>query len=317
MSSTVTKMERRPVRLKDRFEVFKRDEFTCVYCGRTVPQVTLEIDHLVPVAEGGGSEVENLVTSCWDCNRGKGARPLDRPAPIVDLDSKTEVLKERERQVRAYNEAKAEQRERRGADYQRVIDYWHEAWGEAPPLERWYLPYKNVLQAAIDELGVEEVLEAIDTTAAKFDYLTSKAPRYFGGILKWKRLAAAGRVTECIYCGEKMELSVEEAAKGEEWFHTSCKPAEPEPEPESGPELNYDLTKNGGANAMIGRAIEVFEASWKPPYECAYRVYQDWLRSEIEYAAAEAGCDAQELDDYCTLVMWCGCGDCKFSKGNR
>jgi 5-methylcytosine-specific restriction endonuclease McrA len=38
--------------------------------------VVLEVDHVVPRAEGGSDDTMNLVTSCFDCNRGKGAVPL-------------------------------------------------------------------------------------------------------------------------------------------------------------------------------------------------------------------------------------------------
>ena len=59
-----------------RFEVFKRDSFRCQYCGRSAPDVILEVDHIVPVAEGGKNDLLNLVTSCRDCNRGKSAKML-------------------------------------------------------------------------------------------------------------------------------------------------------------------------------------------------------------------------------------------------
>lgn len=58
---------------KIRFEVFKRDNFTCQYCGRSPPEVKLEPDHIKPLVDGGTDELSNLVTSCFDCNRGKGA----------------------------------------------------------------------------------------------------------------------------------------------------------------------------------------------------------------------------------------------------
>lgn len=60
-----------------RFEVFKRDNFTCQYCGRKPPSVVLECDHLKPRASGGDDEMINLVTSCFDCNRGKRDTELD------------------------------------------------------------------------------------------------------------------------------------------------------------------------------------------------------------------------------------------------
>ena len=32
-----------------RFEVFKRDSFKCQYCGKSAPDVVLEVDHIIPV----------------------------------------------------------------------------------------------------------------------------------------------------------------------------------------------------------------------------------------------------------------------------
>ena len=74
--------ERVPLSKKIRFEVFKRDSFTCQYCGKSAPGVILEVDHIVPVAEGGKNEIINLITSCRDCNRGKGARTLTNTETI-------------------------------------------------------------------------------------------------------------------------------------------------------------------------------------------------------------------------------------------
>lgn len=60
-----------------RFEVFQRDKHTCQYCGRKVPEVVLEVDHLFPVAKGGTDDFDNLITSCEDCNRGKSAKLIE------------------------------------------------------------------------------------------------------------------------------------------------------------------------------------------------------------------------------------------------
>lgn len=59
-----------------RFDVFLRDNFTCKYCGKHPPNVKLEVDHRIPRAEGGTDEIENLITSCYDCNRGKQTKVL-------------------------------------------------------------------------------------------------------------------------------------------------------------------------------------------------------------------------------------------------
>jgi len=64
-----------------RYEVIRRDDFTCRYCGARAPDVELTVDHVVPVALGGGDGPENLVTACADCNAGKSSSSPD--APIV------------------------------------------------------------------------------------------------------------------------------------------------------------------------------------------------------------------------------------------
>lgn len=91
--------ERTALPARVRFEVFKRDKFTCQYCGARAPDVLLHCDHVVPVAEGGGNDILNLVTSCARCNGGKGAIPLsDTQAIDRQLDNLTE-LEERRQQL--------------------------------------------------------------------------------------------------------------------------------------------------------------------------------------------------------------------------
>jgi 5-methylcytosine-specific restriction endonuclease McrA len=63
---------RKAIPKKLRFEVFKRDSFTCQYCGKSAPDIILEVDHIHPVSRGGEEDITNLITSCFDCNRGKG-----------------------------------------------------------------------------------------------------------------------------------------------------------------------------------------------------------------------------------------------------
>lgn len=70
---------------KRRFEVFKRDGFICQYCGRSQPDVVLEVDHKQPKAAGGTDEMSNLVTSCYDCNRGKSAGLLPQAASLFAM----------------------------------------------------------------------------------------------------------------------------------------------------------------------------------------------------------------------------------------
>ena len=79
--------KRRTLTNRVRFEILKRDNSTCRYCGAKAPGVELQVDHVHPVSRGGKNELENLVTSCRDCNAGKGARLIeDRSAFARQLD---------------------------------------------------------------------------------------------------------------------------------------------------------------------------------------------------------------------------------------
>lgn len=65
-----------------RFEIPRRDNFQCRYCGGAAPDVALTVDHVIPVALGGTDEASNLVSACQPCNSGKSATPPD--APLVE-----------------------------------------------------------------------------------------------------------------------------------------------------------------------------------------------------------------------------------------
>ena len=70
--------KRKNVSNKTRFEVFKRDNFTCQYCGKSAPEVVLNVDHIEPVSKGGSNDISNLITSCFECNNGKETKLSDK-----------------------------------------------------------------------------------------------------------------------------------------------------------------------------------------------------------------------------------------------
>lgn len=57
-----------------RYNIYLRDSNTCQYCGEQLPRVDLNLDHVVPRAQGGRTTWENVVCCCIDCNLSKGAR---------------------------------------------------------------------------------------------------------------------------------------------------------------------------------------------------------------------------------------------------
>lgn len=62
-----------------RYEVLRRDNHACRYCGAAAPDVQLTVDHVIPVALGGSDDPTNLVTACRSCNSGKAASVPDAP----------------------------------------------------------------------------------------------------------------------------------------------------------------------------------------------------------------------------------------------
>jgi hypothetical protein len=62
-----------------RFEILRRDNHACRYCGGTAPESPLTVDHVVPVALGGNDDPSNLVAACKDCNGGKSSVPAGAP----------------------------------------------------------------------------------------------------------------------------------------------------------------------------------------------------------------------------------------------
>ena len=73
---TLAKYDRLPTNAVtfSRRNVFKRDRFTCQYCGTQPGLEELTIDHVIPRAQGGTSTWDNCVLACIDCN----ARKADR-----------------------------------------------------------------------------------------------------------------------------------------------------------------------------------------------------------------------------------------------
>lgn len=143
---------------KMRFAVFARDGFACVYCGRKSPEVELEADHRLPVSAGGKTEIDNLVTACRDCNRGKGgtnhaglAGQNDRPDPTSWTERRiTQANRIREPLAAVVDTAIKGQKRRP----KRMNRYEREAW-----VEQWTERLKRELPAVEEEIiEIERVI---------------------------------------------------------------------------------------------------------------------------------------------------------------
>lgn len=72
LNRTAAQRERAVMSDKLRFQILKRDNYTCQICGRSAKDgAELEVDHIIPISKGGKTVPNNLQTLCKRCNRGK------------------------------------------------------------------------------------------------------------------------------------------------------------------------------------------------------------------------------------------------------
>jgi 5-methylcytosine-specific restriction endonuclease McrA len=71
----------RPIVQLTRVEVFRRDNYTCQYCGSRSNELT--IDHVVPRRANGPHIWTNVVTACMKCNHLKGARTPEQANMVL------------------------------------------------------------------------------------------------------------------------------------------------------------------------------------------------------------------------------------------
>ena len=71
LTKVVIRKSQRQIEQGVSWKVFKRDGYSCRYCGKD--DIPLTVDHLVCWEAGGPSIVENLVSSCRRCNKTRGS----------------------------------------------------------------------------------------------------------------------------------------------------------------------------------------------------------------------------------------------------
>jgi hypothetical protein len=180
------------VSLKLRFEVFNRDNFTCQYCGRKTPEVILELEHIIPLSKCGTDEFDNLTTSCFECNRGKGVSLLDTILKDRDIHDETILLAEREFQLTEYNYLKKKIRDRENKEIEELKNHFADKFRDN---ERGYamgeFPHSIVRQSLkiMSYIDIFELIDiAVDITSrdSKGDYHTVAAAKYLTAIIRNK-----------------------------------------------------------------------------------------------------------------------------------
>ena len=147
-----------------RFEVFKRDKFTCQYCGRKAPDVVLNVDHIEPVSKGGGNEIINLVTSCFDCNNGKRDKKLDDNSVVEKQRKQLELLQERREQMELMIEWKKSLSSLADDTTNLILDYVNSKIPSFSVNESG----RKAIEKWIKDFSINDILDSIDQAAIKY-----------------------------------------------------------------------------------------------------------------------------------------------------
>lgn len=165
--------ERKPLSKSLRFEVFKRDSFTCQYCGAKAPDVILEVDHINPVAEGGTNDILNLITCCRDCNRGKGKRTLNNNSVIEKQRQQIEELNIRRQQLEMLLQWRDGLNSLDSEINNAAIDYYNNKWSKTVLSGQG----EQKMKMAVKRYGLNNVIEMIDAQYDKY-YAFDKDEEY-------------------------------------------------------------------------------------------------------------------------------------------
>jgi hypothetical protein len=185
MTEKTTAKPRRPISKKIRFEVFKRDGFTCAYCGAHPPAAILQIDHIDPVANGGSNAIDNLITACEGCNQGKSHRLLSEvPESLKD---RAKLIKEKEMQLSEYRALVARRKSREAEDTESIERIFKSRF---PGYEFSSKFRDDVRLSFLKNLDAETMQEHMEIACNRMDE-PDRAIRYFCGI-NWRVIKEQG-----------------------------------------------------------------------------------------------------------------------------
>lgn len=173
-----------------RFEVLRRDNYTCRYCRSADSELT--IDHVTPVALGGTDDPANLVACCKDCNAGKASTSPDE-GTVTNVAEDAVRWAAAMRDAAAIMSAEVDERDA-------YIGAFLSAWPS----------YRNVPSHLTDTVGrfydlglpLAVMLDAAETAGgARGVY---DRPAYFAGIC-WKRVRAMQDVASRIMSSDSAD----------------------------------------------------------------------------------------------------------------
>lgn len=166
---------------RTRFEVLRRDDHTCRYCGQCAPDVRLTVDHVVPVALGGTDLPDNLVTACADCNSGKASTS---PSEHIVAEVSNDAVRWAAAMKQATERAAAERSDRQSLLKHFKEHVWNE-WQYGPEKKNFPLPLdweEGILRNLDNGLTMADLEHAVDVTMKKT--WVSDEFRYFMGVCR-------------------------------------------------------------------------------------------------------------------------------------
>ncbi len=94
----------RQIHPRKKQKILERDSFTCKDCGITSDFAALEVDHIVPVCEGGSNDPTNLETLCYKCNMSKSHGKMSLRRSKIQNMSPREKLEAIRVKLKQYND---------------------------------------------------------------------------------------------------------------------------------------------------------------------------------------------------------------------
>ena len=158
--------KRKGISKSTRFEVFKRDSFTCQYCGKSAPDVVLEVDHINPVSKGGDNDISNLITACFDCNRGKRDKKLTENQAIKKQKEELDKLNKRREQLEMMAQWRTELLDLENEEADKIMKLVSDSLGLNSKLTD---TGRTKMKRLIKKYGFDEVLESSIIAYEQYD----------------------------------------------------------------------------------------------------------------------------------------------------
>jgi len=196
---------------RTRYEVLRRDDYTCRYCGAKAPDVKLNVDAVVPVVLGGShKDPANLVTACEVCNGGKSSSAPDAPL-VAEVSDRALEWAQAMRKAQAGMLADIKAREADRAQFQEWWDGWSRGEGKdrtlIPKDPAWWVTVDQLLAAG---LPLPALKGCIDLAMTQRKVKDEHRFRYMCGVA-WNKVKELHKAARSITSGD----APEDAGSGE------------------------------------------------------------------------------------------------------